>query len=140
MRITTAAENEQSILEFRRERLAEGVQVAHVAARKGENSLLHHHTRTRDTFYVLSGQLTVTVYVKDDDNPQGCYHAVAAQPPLVSATVAGQRIHRVVLVPGDVLVIEPGVVHCAANLHDTVCRFLCIEGVGDYDFIQEDLS
>lgn len=140
MRITTAAENERSILEFRRERLAEGVQVAHVSARQGENSLLHHHTRTRDTFYVLAGLLTVSLHLREDDNPRGCYHAVSAQAPIVSSGVAGQRIHRVVLAPGDVLVIEPGVVHCAANLHQPICRFLCIEGVGDYDFIQESLA
>ncbi len=137
--IITAAENEKNILGFRREQLADGVQVAHVAARRGESSLLHHHTRTRDTFYVLAGQLTVTLHVPLDSIPSDCYHSLSRVKPLISSTVAGQQTHRVLLAPGDVLVIEPGVVHCASNLHEPVCRFLCIEGVGEYDFIQEDL-
>ena len=134
----TAVENESSILQFRREQLAEGVQVAHIAARRGENSLLHHHTRTRDTFYVLSGLLTVTLYLKADDIPSNCFHPLCAMKPQISSSKSGELIHRVQLAPGEVLVIEPGVVHCASNLHDAICRFLCIEGVGDYDFIHEE--
>ncbi len=140
MRLVTAAENERSILGFRRERLAEGVQVAHVAARRGENSLLHYHTRTRDTFYGLSGELTGTLHLASDVIPSSCYQALCASKPSVSPGAAGQHIHRVQLSAGEVLVIQPRVVHCAANLRDEVCRFLCIEGVGDYDFIQQDLA
>ena len=139
MPVITAAENERNILGFRREQLADGVQVAHVAARRGESSLLHHHTRTRDTFYVLSGQLTVTLHVPLDSIPSDCYKSLSRVKPLISPAMAGQQTHRVQLAPGDVLVIEPGVVHCASNLHEPICRFLCIEGVGEYDFIQEDL-
>jgi mannose-6-phosphate isomerase-like protein (cupin superfamily) len=136
----TAAENERNILGFRREKLADGVQVAHVAARRGENSLLHYHSHTRDTFYVLSGKLTVTLHLASDAIPSSCYNALCATKPSVSPGAAGRDIHRVQLSPGDVLVIEPRVVHCASNLQDEVCRFLCIEGVGDYDFIQQDLA
>jgi mannose-6-phosphate isomerase-like protein (cupin superfamily) len=135
----TAAENERNLLGFRREQLAEGVQVAHVAARRGESSLVHHHTRTRDTFYVLSGQLTITLHLPPGAIPSDCYNSLCSAEPIISYGDAGEQTHRVRLGPGDVLVIEPGVVHCASNLHDAVCRFLCIEGVGDYDFIQDDL-
>lgn len=128
-------ENERRALSFRRERLTEGVQVAHVAVRKGENSLFHHHSRTRDTFYVMSGQLTVTIRLGGSEKP---YHLIGACPPLETRDGAGQPVHRVTLGAGDVLVVEPRVVHCAANLHDEVCRFLCIEGVGEYDFVQTD--
>jgi len=134
----TAAENESSILHFHRDRLGDGVQVAHVAARRGENSLLHHHTRTRDTFYVVSGLLTVTLHLRPEDIPSRCYHAIVSSEPLVTTSDTGRRVHRIQLAPGEVLVIEPGVVHCAANLHDDVCRFLCIEGFGVYDFVQEE--
>jgi mannose-6-phosphate isomerase-like protein (cupin superfamily) len=137
--VITPAENESKLLGFRREQLADGIQVAHVAARRGENSLLHHHTRTRDTFYVLSGQLTVTLHLPADSIPSDCYHSLCRLKPLVAPDVAGQQTHRVQLTPGDVLVVEPGVVHCASNLHDAICRFLCIEGVGEYDFIQENV-
>ena len=139
MTATTAAENERSILEFRREQLAEGVQVAHVAARRGENSLVHHHTRTRDTFYVLSGQLTISLYLASADIPSDCYNTIGVYELIISKGEDGQNVHRVILQRGAVLVIEPGVVHCASNLHDDVCRFLCIEGVGDYDFVHDDL-
>lgn len=133
----TPEENERSVLHFRRERLHEGVQVAHVAVRRGENSLYHHHTRTRDTFYVMSGRLSVTLRIEGGGTG---YHLISKEPPRIEQDVAGRSIHRVTLVPGDVLVVEPGVVHCAANLHEDVCRFLCIEGVGEYDFIQEGCS
>jgi quercetin dioxygenase-like cupin family protein len=137
----TAAENESKLLGFRREQLADGIQVAHVAARRGENSLLHRHTRTSDTFYVLTGQLTVTLYLEAESIPSDCYHVLSKAKTLVSSSETGARqIHRVLLTAGDVLVIEPGVVHCASNLHDAICRFLCIEGVGEYDFIQETLG
>ena len=137
----TAAENESKLLGFRREQLADGIQVAHVAARRGENSLLHRHTRTSDTFYVLTGQLTVTLYLEPESIPSDCYHVLSKARPVVSPGAAGSRqTHRVQLTAGDVLVIEPGVVHCASILHDAICRFLCIEGVGEYDFIQESLG
>lgn len=143
MQTLTAAENERNILGFRREKLGDGVQVAHVAARRGESSLLHYHTHTRDTFYVLSGKLTVTLHLASDDIPSNCYNALCRSKPIVSAggtAAAARDVHRVQLLPGEVLVIEPRVVHCASNLQDEVCRFLCIEGVGDYDFIQQDLA
>jgi mannose-6-phosphate isomerase-like protein (cupin superfamily) len=130
----SAAENERSALHFHREQVAEGVLVAHVAIRKGENSLFHHHTRTRDTFYVMEGELTVTIRFVGDRVP---YHAIASTKPRMFVDEAGQPTHRVTLLSGEVLVVEPGVVHCASNLQDAVCRFLCIEGVGEYDFIQE---
>jgi mannose-6-phosphate isomerase-like protein (cupin superfamily) len=139
--VITAAENESKLLGFRREQLADGIQVAHVAARSGENSLLHHHTRTRDTFYVLTGRLTVTLHLAEGDIPSDCYHVLSTTSPVLSSAAAdGRHTHRVQLTAGEVLVIEPGVVHCASNLHDAVCRFLCIEGVGEYDFIQENLG
>ena len=139
MSTTSAAENERNILQFRREQLADGVQVAHVAIRRGESSLVHHHTRTGDTFYVMTGQLMVTLYVAHDQ-PQMAYKAICSAAPRVTPGRAGQRIHYLQLSPGDVLIIEPGVVHCTANLHDAVCRFLCIEGIGEYDFIQEETA
>lgn len=138
----TAAENEASIQSFRRERLSEGVQVAHVTLRRGETSLLHSHTRTRDTFYILAGCLTLTLH-EATGTPNPAFHLISAasdtstptrQPNDVRETNSG-RTHRIRLRPGAVFVIEPGVVHCAANLDDQACSFLCIEGVGEYDFV-----
>jgi mannose-6-phosphate isomerase-like protein (cupin superfamily) len=135
----TAAQNERNILLFRREVAGDGVHIAHVAARRGENSLGHHHTRTRDTFYVISGQLTVTLYLQPDQEPNLCFQTIGAQSHHTPSSNGTRQVHRVVVTPGDVLVVEPNVVHCAANLEEAICRFICIEGVGDYDFVQDDL-
>jgi mannose-6-phosphate isomerase-like protein (cupin superfamily) len=129
----SAAENERAVLGFRREALAEGVQLARVALRRGESSLFHHHTRTRDTFYVLSGELVVTLRVAVGSSGYHLLSAERREMPGLNGPVT-----RVVLGCGDVLVVEPGVVHCAANLAETPCEFLCIEGPGEYDFVQED--
>lgn len=135
----TAAENEASIQSFRRERLGDGVQVAHVTLRRGESSLLHSHTRTRDTFYIVAGCLTLTLYERAD-SPRPGFQAINVAPAETQEThetraAKSSRVHRFRLVPGSVFVIEPGVVHCAANLDHEACSFLCIEGVGEYDFI-----
>jgi len=132
----TAAENEASIQAFRRERLAEGVQVAQVTLRRTESSLLHSHTTTRDTFYIVAGCLTLTLY-EDANSPAPSFHALSATPPQEREANEAKRtrVLRFRLHPGDVFIIEPGVVHCAANLDDEPCSFLCIEGVGAYDFV-----
>ena len=129
----TAAENEASVLAFRRERVSDGVQVAHVTLRRGESSLLHSHTRTRDTFYVAVGCLSLSIY-EQASTPKPSFRAVNAGEPEVRETSSG-RVLRFRLLSGDVFVIEPNVVHCAANLDDEACSFLCIEGVGEYDFV-----
>jgi len=133
----TAAENEASIQSFRRERLGDGVQVAHVTLRQGESSLLHSHTRTRDTFYIVAGCLTLTLYERAD-GPSPSFQSIHTAPAEThdqTRSAKNGRVHRFRLVPGSVFVIEPGVVHCAANLDHEACSFLCIEGVGEYDFI-----
>jgi quercetin dioxygenase-like cupin family protein len=127
--------NEASVLHFARERLTDGVHVANIALRRGENSLFHVHTITRDTFYVMSGRLTVHVRVAHDAPKLG-YRGLLSTPPEVRESADGELTHRVVVLPGEVLVIEPGVVHCAMNLEDDACKFLCIEGVGAYDFVE----
>jgi len=131
----TAAENEASVQSFRREQLGEGVQVAHVTLRKGETSLLHSHTVTRDTFYIVAGCLTLTLY-EHENSAASSYRAVSAgsAEPQVREARNG-RVLRFRLQPGETFVIEPGVVHCAANLDDEACSFLCIEGIGAYDFV-----
>lgn len=129
-------QNEAAVLYFRREKLTDGVHMARVALRRGENSLFHRHTRTRDTFYVMSGTLTITLHLDGSDGPAG-YHAVCETKPEVKRDRQGRHVHRVTVQPGEVVVIEPGVLHCAANAHDSPCHFLCIEGVGEYDFVEE---
>jgi quercetin dioxygenase-like cupin family protein len=133
---TTPEENEARVLHFHRERLNGSVRMARVSLRKGESSLFHRHTLTRDTFYVLSGVLTVSVRDPGAAGGGPAYHLV----PLPGKAEARRRRDGMVqlgLEPGEVLVIEPEVLHCAANLEEEPCSFLCIEGVGEYDFRPE---
>jgi mannose-6-phosphate isomerase-like protein (cupin superfamily) len=127
--------NEASVLHFARDRLSDGVHVANIALRRGENSLFHVHTKTRDTFYVMSGRLTVHVRVAQGADEVG-YRGLLSTSPEVMKAPDGELTHRVAVLPGEVLVIDPGVVHCAMNLDDDACKFLCIEGVGSYDFVE----
>ncbi|MFZ5892167.1 MAG: cupin domain-containing protein [Myxococcota bacterium] len=129
----TPAQNEASVLSFRREQLGEGAQVAHVSLRRGESSLVHSHTNTRDTFYVVSGRLSVTLY--ESGGASRPSHWTTCSEAAEIRRQGDHLVRRFCLRPGDVLVIEPGVVHCAANLHEAPCSFLCIEGIGVYDFV-----
>jgi quercetin dioxygenase-like cupin family protein len=125
---------ESSVLSFHRELVHDGVHVANIGLRKGEASTFHHHSETADTFYVMSGALTITLYVEAGREAPH-YRSLCATPPRVERLVDGREVHRARLVAGDVFVIEPNVVHCASNMDDEPCRFLCIEGIGRYDFI-----
>ena len=79
------------------------------------------------------GCLTLSIY-EQATTPKPSFRAVSAGQPEVRETSSG-RVLRFRLLAGDVFVIEPNVVHCAANLDDDACSFLCIEGVGAYDFV-----
>jgi quercetin dioxygenase-like cupin family protein len=132
-------ENEARVLSFRREQVGPGVHVAHVGLRRGETSLPHFHPRTRDTFYVISGQLTVTLRV-DSSVKAAAYRHLCATAPDVQNETAGREIHKIRVLPGEVLTVEPNVIHCAANLDPDPCLFLCVEGVGEYEFIEADFK
>ena len=84
----------------------------------------------------MKGTLVVTLHVAAGSS--GFHAACRIRPETHEA--AGRPVTRVVLVCGDVLVVEPGVVHCAANLGEEPSEFLCIEGPGEYDFVLEDAS
>ena len=130
---TVHGRTERSVLAFQRDPVFAGVHVARIGLRQAENSTFHHHTTTRDTFFVMSGRLTIDIRV-DDTGAPSAYKllCVSSVPEAVTAKRTG--LQRVILQPGDVCVIEPGVVHCAMNLDPEPCHFLCIEGIGEYDF------
>lgn len=131
------ADIESSVLSFQRDDVHPGVHVANIGLRKGEASTFHRHTETRDTFYVMSGALTVSVKI-DPARATPHYRSLCATPPRiekVSGVEANRETHHLYILPGEVLILEPQVVHCASNLNEEPCRFLCIEGIGRYDFI-----
>jgi quercetin dioxygenase-like cupin family protein len=127
-------EIERGVLSFRRENIDEGVHVARVALAPGQTSTFHHHTSTSDTFYVTSGCLSVTIRV-DPSHGAPQYRALCANPPRAERLESGHEVLRFDLLPGDVLVVLPHVVHAATNIAESPCGFLCIEGVGPYEFI-----
>jgi quercetin dioxygenase-like cupin family protein len=127
-------ENEARILGFRRENLFEGVQMARVALRKGESSTFHSHTKTRDVFFVMSGRLTITVRLESAFRVNA-YEALSSMVFEIQRAANGDFIHKLRVLPGEVVVIHPGTVHCATNVDEEPCHFVCIEGVGPYDFV-----
>jgi|SRR5215471_2635590 len=127
-------DNEAKVLSFSRERLFEGVQMARVALRRGETSTRHLHTRTRDVFFVMSGRLTIKVHLPHAQIVQG-YRALSTSAVEIQQAGDGGAIHRLLVGPGEVVVIDPGTVHSATNLDAEPCHFVCIEGVGEYDFV-----
>jgi mannose-6-phosphate isomerase-like protein (cupin superfamily) len=126
---------EATVLAFRRELVFAGVHVARIGLRQAENSTFHSHRETRDTFYVMAGCLTIDVRVDSSPTPRP-YHLlkVGSQSDSLDDFDPSAPKHRLVLHPGDLCVVEPGVVHCAMNLDLEPCHFLCIEGIGEYDF------
>jgi quercetin dioxygenase-like cupin family protein len=132
---TRHEQNEARVLHFSRELVGDGVHVANVGLRRGENSMPHLHTTTRDTFFVMAGRLVVEVRV-DGEAPSACYRGLFSTPPEIRPNRNHGAIHSISVRAGEVLIIEPGVVHCAMNLDDEPTRFLCIEGVGEYDFVE----
>jgi quercetin dioxygenase-like cupin family protein len=128
-------ENEANILGFSREALFEGVHMARVALRKGETSTYHLHTKTSDVFFVMSGQLTIAVRIASPERMKP-YQSLPSTLCEIQRTANGEYVHRLRVNPGEVVVIQPGTVHCAMNLAEAPCHFVCIEGVGEYDFVE----
>jgi quercetin dioxygenase-like cupin family protein len=126
------AQAERKAAAFERTQLTDEVLMARVTLTQGQTSGLHYHTRTRDTFYVLKGVLTVAVAAWQQ--PQPARWDSRGRTP--QRRQVGERAFDVLdLTPGDVLVLEPGTIHAAANELEEPVEFLCMEGVGAYDFI-----
>jgi len=131
----THGRTEATVLAFQRDLVHDGVHVARIGLRTAENSTFHAHSTTRDTFYVMAGRLTIDVRI-GPESPVQPYRVLRVSRPSDSLDDCEPNAakHRLVLHPGDVCVVEPGVVHCAMNLDREPCHFLCIEGIGEYDF------
>jgi mannose-6-phosphate isomerase-like protein (cupin superfamily) len=128
-------ENEANVLAFTREKLFDGVHMARVALRQGESSLFHRHTRTRDVFFVMKGRLTITIRLPTPER-LAAYQSLSSTLYRIDRAHGGEFLHTLLVLPGEVVAIEPGTVHCAANMDEAPCHFVCVEGVGDYDFVE----
>ena len=77
----------------------------------GEFIPWHHHSQVSDRFYGLEGTTVVQTQ----------------EPPV-----------RHELKPGDTTLVSPGTVHHVSNGSSETCRFLLVQGVGQYDFFLKE--
>jgi len=68
----------------------------------------HHHTRITDTFFCLEGQTVIET----------------------REPMAAQRLD-----PGQRFAVPPGQPHRVSPAQGTRCRFLIVQGVGEYDYV-----
>ena len=68
----------------------------------------HYHTHTRDTFYVLVGELTI--YLRE---PKEMKH----------------------MCQGECYVVEPKRPHLVVNSGSDSATFLVLQGIGEYDYV-----
>ena len=91
----------------------EDVKVRVVELQPGESGPFHFHTQITDTMFGVSGE--ITVHLKSP-------------------------AEQVKLKQGVRCRIEPGRVHKVSNdLNNATAKYLLIQGVGAYDFIEEDI-
>ena len=77
----------------------------------GEHIPWHHHTSVADDYYGLEGTVVIEM------RTPAARHEVAV---------------------GQTARVTPPTAHHVSNPNDTPCRFLLIQGVGQYDFVKED--
>ena len=77
----------------------------------GDEVMWHHHTEVTDHYYSLEGTVVIET---------------------------GEPATRHALRPGEAMTVMPPTRHRVANRTGDACRFLLIQGVGKYDFIQEE--
>jgi quercetin dioxygenase-like cupin family protein len=77
----------------------------------GESIPWHHHTQVTDHYYCLEGKVLVAT------------RAPASQRELAA---------------GASTTVPPPIAHHVSNLSEETCRFLLIQGVGQYDFVKEE--
>lgn len=73
----------------------------------------HHHTNVSDVFYCIEGDLEIEL--RD--------------------AFSGEAREALRLRVGDSARVDPGTAHQPTNAGSGVCRFLLIQGVGEYDFV-----
>ena len=96
----------------RRVTLAEvpGLRVRELALAPGQCVPWHHHTRITDTFFCM--EESVQVRTRDPDE---CH----------------------VLAPGATVAIGPNTPHRVEGVNGGACRFMIVQGVGQYDYVPD---
>ncbi len=96
-----------------RELIAEsdGLRVQVLTLGPGQCVPWHHHTTITDTFFCLDGPMIV-----ETREPEASHH----------------------LERGERVAVPPGRPHRVTGADDGRCRFVIVQGVGEYDYIPED--
>ncbi len=96
-----------------RETLAEapGLRVRLLALAPGQCVPWHYHNNITDTFFCMKGPMRVTTR-----NPDATH----------------------VLNPGDTVAVPPGVAHYVEGSGAGACRFMIVQGVGEYDYVPSE--
>ena len=76
----------------------------------GQSVPWHHHSEVTDTFFCIKGPMQVETRSPDEAR---------------------------ILAPGDITVIAPDQPHRVSGVDGNRCKFLIIQGVGDYDYVPE---
>ncbi len=87
------------------------VLVREYALGPGEMIPWHHHTQVTDHYYGLEGSVQIETRA-----PAACHE----------------------LRPGGSVTVTPPTAHHVTNSSGKLCRFLLIQGVGQYDFVKEE--
>lgn len=80
----------------------------------GEEIPWHRHTQMFDVFYCLEGRLDIEL----------------------AEVESGRRLQALALNAGESAKVEAGTAHRPHNRGPGMCRFLLVQGVGKYDYIQ----
>ncbi len=76
----------------------------------GQSVPWHHHSEITDTVFCIEGPMQVETRSPDEKR---------------------------ILAPGDMTAINPGQHHRVSGVDGDRCKFLIIQGVGDYDYVPE---
>ena len=87
-----------------------GVRVVEFLLAPNSRGAWHHHSQLSESCYCLKGQLSVDI----DENK------------------------TLVLLPGEKCEIMAGIRHSVFNAVQTPCTFLVVQGIGEYDFVENE--
>jgi quercetin dioxygenase-like cupin family protein len=87
-----------------------GVRVVEFLLAPKTHGAWHHHSQLSETCYCLKGQLSVDI--------------------------EGNK--TLILLPGEKCKITVGIRHSVFNAVHTSCTFLVVQGIGDYDFVENE--
>ena len=85
-----------------------GLRVRRLELAAGQFVPWHYHTTITDTFFCMDGPMSVLT--RDPDTQH-------------------------VLQPGGTLAVAPGTAHYASGVDHGPCRFMLVQGVGEYDYV-----